>query len=101
MISSIIWAWIIGAVCAVISNMDPEYAQFERRLDAFNSMAKDECLTEEFRQKGREYLREKRVHEHFQCNRDAVRSLGHDLRGVIAKTVSAHYLDKIWFFRKT
>mmetsp|Transcript_58288 Transcript_58288/g.103524 ORF Transcript_58288/g.103524 Transcript_58288/m.103524 type:complete len:902 (-) Transcript_58288:21-2726(-) len=97
--SSIVWAYIIGAACAVMSNMDPEQTEFERRLDDFNSMAKDQDLPRHICYRGREYIREQRFHEHYLRNQAAWESLGADLRGTVARQIASHYINGIWFFK--
>eukprot|EP00913_Durusdinium_trenchii_P006914 g6504.t1 len=112
LISSIVWAYIIGAACAVMSKMDPELSEFERRIDDFNSMAQDQetrthgtrrlpDLPQHIRWRGREYIREQRFHTHYMRNIDAWEGLGADLRGTVARQVASHYINHIWFFKGT
>eukprot|EP00931_Biecheleriopsis_adriatica_P107498 TRINITY_DN8183_c0_g1_i5.p1 TRINITY_DN8183_c0_g1~~TRINITY_DN8183_c0_g1_i5.p1 ORF type:complete len:944 (+),score=150.79 TRINITY_DN8183_c0_g1_i5:57-2888(+) len=101
MASSIVWAYIIGAACAVMSNMDPEQNEFERRLDDFNCMAKDQDLPLHIRYRGREYIREHRFHMHLLRNQHAWEALGSDLRGTVARQIASHYINNIWFFKGT
>jgi len=98
--SSVLWAYIIGAACAITSNMDPEQKEFEQRLDAFNAMARDEGLPDEMRYRCREFIREERFHQHFLRNRAAVNYLGDNLRGVISNKLAGHYFRNIWFFQR-
>ncbi|CAJ1331296.1 unnamed protein product [Effrenium voratum] len=101
MISSIVWAYIIGAACAVMSKMDPELSEFERRIDDFNAMAQDQDLPQHIRWRGREYIREQRFHMHYLRNIDAWEGLGTDLRGTVARQMASHYINHIWFFKGT
>eukprot|EP00931_Biecheleriopsis_adriatica_P077277 TRINITY_DN5086_c0_g1_i8.p1 TRINITY_DN5086_c0_g1~~TRINITY_DN5086_c0_g1_i8.p1 ORF type:complete len:846 (+),score=137.95 TRINITY_DN5086_c0_g1_i8:183-2540(+) len=99
MASSILWAYIIGAGCAVLSNMDPEGQQFEQRLDAFNSMTRDLDIPLSIRHRGREYIREERFHHHCKQNQRVMQSLGNDLKGAIGRQAATQYLGSIWIFR--
>mmetsp|Transcript_30932 Transcript_30932/g.72530 ORF Transcript_30932/g.72530 Transcript_30932/m.72530 type:complete len:863 (+) Transcript_30932:37-2625(+) len=101
MISSIVWAYIIGAACAVMSKMDPELSEFERRIDDFNAMAHDQDLPGHIRWRGREFIREQRFHMHYLRNIDAWEGLGADLRGTVARQMASHYINHIWFFKGT
>eukprot|EP00930_Biecheleria_cincta_P035583 TRINITY_DN24467_c0_g2_i1.p1 TRINITY_DN24467_c0_g2~~TRINITY_DN24467_c0_g2_i1.p1 ORF type:complete len:880 (+),score=116.87 TRINITY_DN24467_c0_g2_i1:102-2741(+) len=101
MASSILWSYIIGAACAVMTHMDPEQQQFDQRLDSFNAMAAEQDLPLSIRWRGREYLRENRFHRHYLRSLDALGELGTDLRGTVARQMASHYLDNIWFFQKT
>lgn len=101
MASSILWSYIIGAACAVMTHMNPDQQQFDQRLDAFNAMAAEQELPLSIRWRGREYLRENRFHRHYCRSQDALGELGADLRGTVARQMAAHYLDNIWFFQKT
>eukprot|EP00440_Ansanella_granifera_P051278 gb/GFBE01055585.1/.p1 GENE.gb/GFBE01055585.1/~~gb/GFBE01055585.1/.p1 ORF type:complete len:815 (+),score=146.05 gb/GFBE01055585.1/:1-2445(+) len=97
MASSILWAYIIGAGCAVMSNMDPESQLFEQRLDAFNAMTRDLEIPLSIRHRGREYIREERFHIHCKKNQEAMQSLGADLKGAIGKKAAKQYLGRIWY----
>eukprot|EP00930_Biecheleria_cincta_P074534 TRINITY_DN6174_c0_g1_i1.p1 TRINITY_DN6174_c0_g1~~TRINITY_DN6174_c0_g1_i1.p1 ORF type:complete len:939 (-),score=131.57 TRINITY_DN6174_c0_g1_i1:150-2966(-) len=101
MASSIVWAYIIGTACAVMSNMDPEQTDLERRLDDFNSMARDQDLPRHIRYRGREFIREQRFHEHYIRHMAAWESLGADLRGTVARQIASVYINNIWFFKGT
>eukprot|EP00401_Gymnodinium_catenatum_P000993 CAMPEP_0117621248 /NCGR_PEP_ID=MMETSP0784-20121206/87539_1 /TAXON_ID=39447 /ORGANISM="" /LENGTH=773 /DNA_ID=CAMNT_0005425173 /DNA_START=167 /DNA_END=2490 /DNA_ORIENTATION=- len=101
MASSILWAYIIGAACAVMSNTDPELTEFEQTMDTFNAMVKDQDLPQSIRYRGREYLREERFHKRYVRNMQAARQLSKDLQGCISRRMASHYLDQIWFFQGT
>merc|ERR1712216_994972 len=74
--SSLIWAYIVGALCAIMSTMDPEQADFEQRLDAFNMMADEQGIPTKIRYRAREYIREARRHEKFVRSRNVAQNLG-------------------------
>lgn len=97
--SSIMWAYIIGAACAVMANMDPEGREFQQRMDAFNEMAQDQKLHTHIRYRGREYLREARFHMHYMANKAAIDHLGPDLQSTVCQQMAEHYLQDIWFFK--
>jgi len=101
MAASIQWAYILGAACAVMSNNDPELSEFERKLDAFNSMANAQKLPSEIRQRGRAYIREARIHSRYLRNQAAWDGLGSDLKGAVARQIAHQYIDKIWYFKNT
>lgn len=99
--SSIFWAYIIGAACAVMANMDPEETEFQQMLDAFNAMAEDQSLPNHIRYRGREYIREGRYHMHTVRNKMAMEYLGPDLQSTVSQQMAEHYLNNIWFFKAT
>lgn len=100
-VSSVVWAYIIGSAGAMLTNLDPETSEFNTRLDDFNSMALDQDLPNNLRYRGREYLRESRFHEHLLRNRAAAQNLSNELRATVARQVAASFLDQIWFFTRT
>jgi len=99
--SSILWAYIIGAACAVMSNMDPEQTQYEQRMDAFNAMAKDQHLPQDLRMRGREYVRAERYHAHCLSNKKATHHLGKNLRSTVCREWAARFLNDVWFMTQT
>eukprot|EP00930_Biecheleria_cincta_P019205 TRINITY_DN14721_c0_g1_i1.p1 TRINITY_DN14721_c0_g1~~TRINITY_DN14721_c0_g1_i1.p1 ORF type:complete len:784 (-),score=104.41 TRINITY_DN14721_c0_g1_i1:281-2632(-) len=98
--SSIVWAYIIGAACAVMTNMEPENTQFEQRLDAFHKLATDLELPKELAQRGRAFIREARYHERCRHNNILLQQLGQELRGAIASASSVHFLGQVWYYRR-
>lgn len=100
MISSILWAYIISNACGIMMSMDPEQAEYERRVDSFNAMAKDIKVPYHLRIRGREYLREERCHERYIRNLKSMNFLGLDLRCSVARVMASHYLNEVWFLKK-
>jgi len=101
LISSCIWAYIIGAVCTIVYTMDMEQSHFDERMDAFNRMAKDNRIPLQLRYRAREYLRASRVHLKYVRSLEVTQSLAVGLRGAIAQHLAMHYLGRIHLFQGT
>eukprot|EP00747_Dinoflagellata_sp_TGD_P040148 gnl/TRDRNA2_/TRDRNA2_140694_c1_seq1.p1 gnl/TRDRNA2_/TRDRNA2_140694_c1~~gnl/TRDRNA2_/TRDRNA2_140694_c1_seq1.p1 ORF type:complete len:513 (+),score=94.17 gnl/TRDRNA2_/TRDRNA2_140694_c1_seq1:128-1540(+) len=99
MISSVIWAYMLGAACSIIMNMDPEQVEFEQRMDAFNRMAEQQKIPLAVRYRAREFIREERSHQKYCRSLEVANSLGSNIKGAIARHMASKYLHKIWYFK--
>jgi len=95
LISSCVWAYVIGAVCRIVYSMDLEQMVFDERMDAFNRMAAQNEIPLPLRYRAREYLRASRFHMQYLRSIEANDSLSKGLRASIAKHMAMHYLGGI------
>ena len=56
----LLWAFIIGSICGVASNLDPQETAFKQLYDNLNYMMEDQDLPQPVRLRIREYYRESR-----------------------------------------
>merc|ERR1719210_1154627 len=58
--SGLIWAYVIGSICGIISAMDPLMLQYQQNMDLLNIMMQDNNLPEDMRRRLRLYFQESR-----------------------------------------
>merc|ERR1719159_2155634 len=56
LIGGVLWASIIGSLCGVVANMDPQLTEFRQTYDSMNLMMEDQKLPNSLRLRVREYL---------------------------------------------
>jgi len=96
--SGLVWANIIGSICAIAGNLDADNAEHENQLDSLNRMMvnlelpKDKCI----------HLR-----EFFMCRKGIgrrlqqsalIQSMSPELQGRVARWIQATTMKKVWFF---
>lgn len=97
LIGSIIWAYIIGAICTIISTMNPEQLEYDHALDDFNKMAQGINLPHKLRLRCREYIREGRWHKKMIRRKQVVANLGRSLQGAVSNVLSHQYMSSVWY----
>jgi len=101
LISSCIWAYIIGAICTLVYSMDHEQLDFDDRMDSFNRLAKENKLPVSLCHRVRDFLRESRSHRKYVKSMETTKSLTSALRGTIAEHMAMQYLGRIPLFKNT
>jgi len=97
--SGLIWANIIGSVCAIASSLDAEKVYHESNMDALNNMMHHLDLPQDNRTRLRELFRCRKVLYHRERQVDLLRSMSPELQGKVARWVQGNMLGKVWFFR--
>ena len=99
MVTSILWAFIIGNFCAIVASMNKHPARFRLIMDELNTMLRQPEFDPELCA---------RVREYFQHSRNLMRSreygeldvmMSSELRGEVASVVSEQWLSQVWYFR--
>jgi len=97
--SGLIWANIIGSICAIASSLDAEKVYHESNMDALNNMMHSLDLPQDNRIRLRELFRCRKVLYHRERQVDLLRSMSPELQGKVARWVQGNMLGKVWFFR--
>mmetsp|Transcript_127026 Transcript_127026/g.329553 ORF Transcript_127026/g.329553 Transcript_127026/m.329553 type:complete len:743 (+) Transcript_127026:108-2336(+) len=95
--SGLIWAYVIGSMCGIISAMDPLLVQYQQDMDLLNIMMADNNLPEEMRRRLRNYFQESRNIQRKVNQQTVVNSLSPGLQGEIAMRVTHESLRHVWY----
>merc|ERR1719464_2536708 len=79
-IGGVLWAYVIGSVCSIISNRNPVEQNFEIGTDLLNKLMEDAKMPIKERHKYRECLREARCLDRRLCVADVAQRLSPLLR---------------------
>lgn len=94
----ILWAYIIGSVCGVVSNMDPHETAFRQVYDNLNFMMEDQKITQKLRLRIREYFRECQHMTRVRSYRDLQDKMSGPLRGEVALQTYYVCIKNVSFF---
>jgi hypothetical protein len=98
LIGSVIWAMVVGTICAMATTGDPHTIEYRQHMDSLNSFLSETHVPEELGIQARTYLR---------ATRDLRKKLGHDelisrlspgLRGEIMLFLSKATFSHVWYF---
>jgi len=100
-ISGVSWAYIIGAICRIIGNMDPLAAQFQSNMDLLNIMMEDYDLDPEMRRRLRDYFDATRCIQRKTNQQSIIEALSPGLQGELAVLLTQRWISRIWYFDTT
>mmetsp|Transcript_144261 Transcript_144261/g.462023 ORF Transcript_144261/g.462023 Transcript_144261/m.462023 type:complete len:798 (+) Transcript_144261:171-2564(+) len=95
--SGLIWAYVIGSICGIISAMDPLLVQYQQNMDLLNIMMADNNLPEDMRRRLRYYFQETRLLQRKVNQQTVVNSLSPGLQGELAMMISQESIHRVWF----
>lgn len=96
--SGLIWAYVIGSICGIISAMDPLVLQYQQNMDLLNIMMQDNHLPETMRRRLRLYFQESRNLQRKVNQQSVVATLSPGLQGELAMNISQELLQRVWYF---
>lgn len=97
--SGLIWAYVIGSICGIISAMDPLLIQYQQNMDLLNIMMVDNNLPEDMRRRMRDYFQESRVLQRKNNQHTVVSTLSPGLQGELAVRLAQDSLHRVWYLR--
>jgi len=99
MSSAMVWAYVIGTFCGVMSSMNPDTIEFRNRMDTLNRFMSQENLPDELRQRLREYFHEGHNLRRTHSSRALINQLSPTLMSEVVLRVNEKWLRPVWFLR--
>mmetsp|Transcript_38396 Transcript_38396/g.123462 ORF Transcript_38396/g.123462 Transcript_38396/m.123462 type:complete len:713 (+) Transcript_38396:121-2259(+) len=100
LLGGVLWAYIIGSTCGIISNIDPVEGNFEINTDLLNVMMREANVDKDRRQHYREYLREAKAYDTMGHFRDVAQKFSPQLKGELLLHVSSNWAETVWYLKK-
>lgn len=91
------WAYIIGAICSIIGNMDPLTLQYQQNMDLLNIMMEDYNLQADMRKRLRKYFHATRYLQRQMNQKSVVEALSPGLQGELAVLLTQRWMHQIWY----
>mmetsp|Transcript_65096 Transcript_65096/g.210841 ORF Transcript_65096/g.210841 Transcript_65096/m.210841 type:complete len:690 (+) Transcript_65096:110-2179(+) len=98
-LGGVLWAYIIGSTCGIISNIDPVEGAFETNTDLLNAMMREAGVDTAKRQNYREYLREAKACDTMGHFRGVAQKFSPQLKGELLLHVSSSWVDTVWYLK--
>jgi len=96
----IIWANIIGSICAIVGSLDADNVAYENQMDSLNVMMANFHLPDDNRMQIREYFQRRKVMNNHQRQVELLHCMSPDLQGAVARHVQEELLEKVWIFKR-
>jgi len=98
LLGGVIWSYIIGCTCSILSNVHPVQEAFETNTDLLNMMMNDVDIPPDKRQRFREYLREAKSRDAMSMFRNVAQSFSPELRGELMMHISESWIRGVYYF---
>jgi hypothetical protein len=95
----IFWALVIGELCAVISAMNAESSEFNRRIDEVNSLIRQYSLRPEMALRLREYFHATKHLRTADTHRQLLQSMSPALQSEVMWEMHRPWLERVHFLR--
>merc|ERR1711865_161718 len=93
-----LYAYVIGAVCGVVSSQDPASAEFQSSMDLLNQYMTEHMLAPELCHKIRRYIQHKRKMMRETYYTKVLRLLSPSMQGEVAVSTHHHWVQSIPYF---
>jgi len=98
-LSGLLWAHIIGSICAIAGAMDEGNVAHENTLLSLNTMTRSYNVPQEIRVKLREYFMCRKALFYREKQVELVRAMSPELQGKTARYVQDSWLSQVSFFK--
>lgn len=98
--SGLVWAYIIGSMCAIASSLDAQNVAYENQMDSLNNMMRTISLPRELRVQLREFFQCRKALFYREKQVELIRSMSPELQGKVARWVQQNMMAKVWFLRE-
>jgi len=94
-----IWAYVIGAVCGIVSTMHPHEVAFQRTMDDLNWLMGDRSMPTEMCKTLRRYFHETRDMNRQRTEQEIIAQMSPKLQGEYAHFMHKRWIAKVWYLR--
>ena len=96
-ISSILWVYTMGQMCAIATSMDPDTANFHRIMDGLNMFMHERGIDKKLRVRLRIYFHNCRKMYRVSGDTEILERMSPMLRGVVALEAHRPWLQRVWY----
>eukprot|EP00435_Cladocopium_sp_Y103_P023182 s1638_g5.t1 len=96
--SGLAWAYILGEVGAIVSDMTSESQEFRRRMHHLNVMMQEQGLHHDLRRRLRSFFLQNRHHWVHQTRNNLLESMSPSLQNDVCMQTQLHWLRKVTVF---
>jgi len=100
LLGGVLWAYIIGCTCSILSNMHPVQENYETNTDLLNMIMKEVAMPTHRKQQYREFLREAKVHNAMTMFSQVTKSFSPLLRKQLMLHTTEKWIRGVYYFRE-
>jgi len=94
-----IWAYVIGAICGIVSTLDQHEMTFKRTMDDLNWFMEDKDMPAPMRQRLRRYFVEAKEMNKQKVEQEVIKQMSPLLQGEVSMFMHQRWISKVWYLR--
>jgi len=98
-IAASLWAYVIGAVCSIVSSLDPHEMSHRRTMDDLNWLLVENAVPQHMCQNFRRYFHETREISRQKVEKEVIAQMSPKLQGEFAHFMHKRWIRKAWYLR--
>ena len=98
--SGLSWAYVLGEVCAIVSEMTAEGQRFRKKMHHLNALMQEQGLPPELRKRMRSFFLQNRHHAEHQTRQKLLENLSPQLHAEVCTALNMPWIEKVYFFKQ-
>lgn len=100
LVAGLCWAYILGEVGAIVTDMNAEKQSFRKMMNGLNKMMQEQGLPHELRRRLRSFFLSNKHQTQFARDQKLLRGMSPQLQAEVSITLNWQWLVKVPFFRE-
>jgi hypothetical protein len=100
MVSGLCWAYILGEVCGIVSDLNEEAQSFRKRMDNLNGMLEERGVPETMKQRLRSFFLSSRSRSEHMTQKQLLFNMSSTLQGEVSLILNKDWIAKVSFLRE-
>ncbi|CAL1136518.1 unnamed protein product [Cladocopium goreaui] len=100
LVAGLCWAYILGEVGAIVTDMNAEKQSFRKMMNGLNKMMQEQGLPHELRRRLRSFFLSNKHQAQFARDQKLLRGMSPQLQAEVSITLNWQWLVKVPFFRE-
>jgi len=96
-VAASVWAYVIGAMCGILSSLTPHEMDFRRTMDDLNWLMTQHAVPQSMRTQLRRFLHETRDVARQRGEKEVIGRISPKLQGELAHFMHATWISKVWY----
>ncbi|CAE7222344.1 unc-103 [Symbiodinium necroappetens] len=100
LIAGLCWAYILGEVGAIVTDINSENQGFRKKMNSLNRMMQERGLPQNLRRRLRSYFLQNKHQAQFVRHQKLLESMSPQLQAEVSTAMNLQWLNRVWFFRQ-
>lgn len=98
-VSGVSWAVVLGQVCGIVANLNPDEQAFRRTMDDLTAMMSDRAIPEPLRRRLRTFFLASKREKARTRHQHLIATMSPGLRGEVVTAINRIWIERVRFFQ--
>lgn len=100
LVSGLCWAYILGEVSGIVSDLNEEAQSFRKRMDQLNGMLEERGVPEAMKKRLRSFFLSSRARSEHMTQKDLLQNMSPTLQGEVSLILNREWIAKVSFLKE-